>query len=195
MKNDPPYQFYCAYKDLEEGLRQADAAADPARMGHGDDGHAGDGHIRVQHRPICRGHLLHLVLDHRRPPRRDVPDVPGGCSRMTASGWGRIVNIAARSGVVGASKASHYAAAKAGIIGLTVSLAKATGPSGTPCQRRCAGQDPHPEGRAPSILDQSAAALLVRPRPARRNARRPCLARRVAGNPARTRSCRARRSR
>lgn len=52
--------------------------------------------------------------------------VPG----MQAAGWGRIVNIAARSGLVGVARASHYAAAKAGIIGLTGSLAKELGPSG-----------------------------------------------------------------
>ena len=52
--------------------------------------------------------------------------VPG----MQAAGWGRIVNIAARSGLVGVARASHYAAAKAGIVGLTTSLAKELGPSG-----------------------------------------------------------------
>ena len=52
--------------------------------------------------------------------------VPG----MQAAGWGRIVNIAARSGLVGVARATHYAAAKAGIIGLTASLAKELGPAG-----------------------------------------------------------------
>ena len=50
--------------------------------------------------------------------------------RMQAAGWGRIVNVAARSGLVGVARATHYAAAKAAIIGLTVSLAKELGPSG-----------------------------------------------------------------
>ena len=49
---------------------------------------------------------------------------------MTEAGFGRIVNIAARSGAVGASRAAHYAAAKAGIVGLTRSLAKELGPAG-----------------------------------------------------------------
>jgi NAD(P)-dependent dehydrogenase (short-subunit alcohol dehydrogenase family) len=53
--------------------------------------------------------------------------VPG----MQAAGWGRIVNIAARSGLVGVARAAHYAAAKAAVVGLTVSLAKELGPSGT----------------------------------------------------------------
>jgi 3-oxoacyl-[acyl-carrier protein] reductase len=52
--------------------------------------------------------------------------VPG----MQQVGWGRIVNVAARSGLVGVAKSTHYAAAKAGIIGLTASLAKELGPEG-----------------------------------------------------------------
>ena len=52
--------------------------------------------------------------------------VPG----MQATGWGRIVNIAARSGLAGVARASHYGAAKAGIVGLTASLAKELGPNG-----------------------------------------------------------------
>jgi NAD(P)-dependent dehydrogenase (short-subunit alcohol dehydrogenase family) len=49
---------------------------------------------------------------------------------MVEAGWGRIVNIAARSGLVGVARASHYASAKAGIVALTASLAKELGPSG-----------------------------------------------------------------
>ena len=49
---------------------------------------------------------------------------------MRAGGWGRIVSFASRSGMAGVAKASHYAAAKAGIIGLTSSLAKELGPDG-----------------------------------------------------------------
>ena len=49
---------------------------------------------------------------------------------MQTAGWGRIVNIAARSGLVGVARATHYAAAKAGIVGLTASLAKELGPTG-----------------------------------------------------------------
>jgi 3-oxoacyl-[acyl-carrier protein] reductase len=52
--------------------------------------------------------------------------VPG----MQAAGWGRIVNIAARSALVGVSRSTHYAAAKAGIVGLSASLAKELGPAG-----------------------------------------------------------------
>ncbi|MHB8460594.1 MAG: SDR family NAD(P)-dependent oxidoreductase [Candidatus Limnocylindrales bacterium] len=52
--------------------------------------------------------------------------VPG----MRSTGWGRIVHIAARSGLVGLAGAAHYAAGKAGIVGLTASLAKELGPDG-----------------------------------------------------------------
>ena len=52
--------------------------------------------------------------------------VPG----MRAGGWGRIVSFASRSALAGAARASHYAAAKAGLIGLTASLAKELGPDG-----------------------------------------------------------------
>jgi 3-oxoacyl-[acyl-carrier protein] reductase len=52
--------------------------------------------------------------------------VPG----MQEAGWGRIVNIAARSGLAGVARSAHTAAAKAGIIGLTAALAKELGPAG-----------------------------------------------------------------
>jgi NAD(P)-dependent dehydrogenase (short-subunit alcohol dehydrogenase family) len=52
--------------------------------------------------------------------------VPG----MREAGFGRIVNIASRSGLVGVAKSGPYAAAKAGIVGLTHSLAKELGPDG-----------------------------------------------------------------
>jgi 3-oxoacyl-[acyl-carrier protein] reductase len=68
----------------------------------------------------------------------NVDDVLGATFRtcravvpaMRDAGWGRIVNIAARSGLVGVARATPYAAAKAGIIGLTASLAKELGPGG-----------------------------------------------------------------
>src|SRR5580658_2728270 len=43
---------------------------------------------------------------------------------MTAAGYGRIVNIASIAGKEGNPNASHYSASKAGLIGLTKSLAK-----------------------------------------------------------------------
>jgi len=52
--------------------------------------------------------------------------VPG----MRKEGWGRIVSFAAKSALTGGAQASHYSAAKAGVIGLTASLAKELGPDG-----------------------------------------------------------------
>ena len=49
---------------------------------------------------------------------------------MKQQRWGRIVNIASRTGMVGGAKLAHYSAAKAGLIGLTKALAKELGPSG-----------------------------------------------------------------
>ena len=56
-------------------------------------------------------------------------------SRAVAPGmrdakWGRIVSFASRSALAGVARAPHYAAAKAGVIGLTSSLAKELGPDG-----------------------------------------------------------------
>jgi 3-oxoacyl-[acyl-carrier protein] reductase len=49
---------------------------------------------------------------------------------MKQQRWGRIVTIAARTGLVGGAKLAHYSAAKAGVIGLTKALAKELGPNG-----------------------------------------------------------------
>ena len=49
---------------------------------------------------------------------------------MVERGWGRIVLISSRSGLVGVARAAHYGAAKAGLVGLARSLAKELGPSG-----------------------------------------------------------------
>jgi len=49
---------------------------------------------------------------------------------MRVHKWGRIVNIASRSGLTGTARQAHYSAAKAGLIGLTRSLAKELGPDG-----------------------------------------------------------------
>jgi 2-dehydro-3-deoxy-L-rhamnonate dehydrogenase (NAD+) len=50
--------------------------------------------------------------------------------RMIAAGYGRIVNIASIAGKDGNPNASHYSASKAGLIGLTKSLAKELAQSG-----------------------------------------------------------------
>ncbi len=49
---------------------------------------------------------------------------------MIAAGYGRIINIASIAGKDGNPNASHYSASKAGLIGLTKSLAKELAPKG-----------------------------------------------------------------
>ena len=49
---------------------------------------------------------------------------------MLEAGWGRIVNIASSSAQTGSPYQVHYSASKAGIIGLTRSLARELGPKG-----------------------------------------------------------------
>lgn len=58
---------------------------------------------------------------------------------MVSQKNGRIINIGSIWGQVGASCEAHYAAAKAGLIGLTKSLAKEYGPSGITANCVCPG--------------------------------------------------------
>jgi NAD(P)-dependent dehydrogenase (short-subunit alcohol dehydrogenase family) len=81
--------------------------------------------------------------------------VPG----MQAAGWGRIVTIAARSGLFGVARATHYAAAKAGIVGLTKSLAKELGPSGILVNAVAPTQILTVKDGKPSIPDERAAEM------------------------------------
>ena len=78
---------------------------------------------------------------------------------MQGAGWGRIVNIAARSGLVGVSRAAQYGAAKAAIIGLTASLAKELGPNGILVNAVAPTQLLTVKDGSPSIPDDKAAEL------------------------------------
>jgi 3-oxoacyl-[acyl-carrier protein] reductase len=78
---------------------------------------------------------------------------------MQAGGWGRIVNIAARSGLVGVARATHYAAAKAGIVGLTAALAKELGPNGILVNAVAPTQILTVKAGVPSIPDERAAEM------------------------------------
>jgi 3-oxoacyl-[acyl-carrier protein] reductase len=78
---------------------------------------------------------------------------------MQAAGWGRIVNIAARSGLVGVARATHYAAAKAGIVGLTASLAKELGPAGILVNAVAPTQILTVKDGVPSIPEERAAEM------------------------------------
>lgn len=63
-------------------------------------------------------------------------EVLGG---MVSQRGGRVVNISSIWGQVGASCEAHYSAAKAGLIGLTLALAKEAGPSGVTVNCLCPG--------------------------------------------------------
>jgi NAD(P)-dependent dehydrogenase (short-subunit alcohol dehydrogenase family) len=89
---------------------------------------------------------------------------------MLEARWGRIVNVSSSSGQTGAALMAHYASSKAGMIGLTKSLALELGPIGitvntippgsvdTPMSRRAAD-----EGRfGGGTLDDIARHLPVR---------------------------------
>lgn len=59
--------------------------------------------------------------------------------QMISRGCGRIVNISSIWGQVGASCEVHYSAAKAGLIGMTLALAKEVAPSGITVNCVCPG--------------------------------------------------------
>ncbi len=58
---------------------------------------------------------------------------------MKDAGFGRIVNVASLRAQTGAPHGAHYAAAKAGLLGLTRSLAMALAPSGITVNAVCPG--------------------------------------------------------
>jgi 3-oxoacyl-[acyl-carrier protein] reductase len=78
---------------------------------------------------------------------------------MRDAGWGRIVSITSTSALAGAAKASHYSAAKAGIIGLTSSLAKELGPDGILVNAVAPTQIVTVRDGTPSISDEQAAKM------------------------------------
>lgn len=49
---------------------------------------------------------------------------------MRARGWGRIINVSSQAAFTGSANHAHYAAAKAGLLGFTYSVAKELGSSG-----------------------------------------------------------------
>ena len=75
---------------------------------------------------------------------------------MREAGWGRIVSFASRSALAGVAKAPHYAAAKAGVIGLTASMAKELGPAGILVNAVAPTQILTVEDGEPSIPDERA---------------------------------------
>jgi 3-oxoacyl-[acyl-carrier protein] reductase len=83
--------------------------------------------------------------------------IPG----MRAAGFGRIVNVSSQAALMGSAAHAHYAAAKAGLHGLTFSLAKELGADGitvnlvVPGRIRTAMLDDRSQGREDEWLAQT----------------------------------------
>ncbi len=86
------------------------------------------------------------------------------CSREVLRGmmkrrWGRIVSISSVVGLVGNAGQANYAAAKAGLVGLTMSLAREVGGRGITCNAVAPGYVPSPLTAA--MTDEARDAVLA----------------------------------
>ena len=79
---------------------------------------------------------------------------------MVERGSGSIVNVASRLGQMGITETAAYSAAKAGLIGLTRSLAREFGATRRPGQRRRPGHDDHRDDGRPASTPRRAGARL-----------------------------------
>ena len=93
-------------------------------------------HILVNNAGVTRDQVLLMMKeeDWDTVLRVDLKSLFNTCKAaarpMLRQRWGRIVNIASVSGIAGQGGQTNYAAAKAGVIGFTKSLAKELGPRG-----------------------------------------------------------------
>jgi 2-hydroxycyclohexanecarboxyl-CoA dehydrogenase len=90
---------------------------------------------------------------------------------MVDAGWGRIVNIGSDAGRVGSSHESVYAAAKAGVIAFTKTIAREVARSGVTANAVCPGPTRTPLLEGMAAADESGGKFvesLIRAVPMRR---------------------------
>lgn len=83
---------------------------------------------------------------------------------MMKGGFGRIVNVSSTSGIVGNAGQANYAAAKAGMLGLTKTIARELGGKGVTCNTVAPGyiRTDMTEGLPQQVKDQIAGMIAVK---------------------------------
>ena len=110
----------------EGGAAIVDAAMEVVRTA----GRRGEQRRHLRHASLRRADGGQLAPDAQRAPRRQLlPDQPA-YRIMKAQGGGRFVFIASSAGLFGQPNSAHYAAAKAGIVGLANVIAIDGAPHG-----------------------------------------------------------------